>query len=144
MEESVPHLSVNISQPPAKTEIVEANDITSICKEILSDIRTDGGEIDKAYCNFAEMVFNGGDPSTASKEALVNLLKLKADQVDKKSKVMELLLRAFLKDNSPKIVSATQNNEFRMDNPHRKMLESLSLDHPEAKISKKEVKNVKN
>jgi hypothetical protein len=133
-EIQVPSVNLNINLPTetGKNEIVEASQIVGLCKEVLDDIRVDSNEIHEAYGNFAEMVFNSGDATAASKEALVNLLKLKSDIADKKTRVMEMMLRAYMKDNRTNL-TANQHNEIRIeDNSKRDLLQSLE------KKSKKE------
>jgi len=120
----VPSVALNVNLPEQAT-IVEAQQIAEISKEILEGIRKTEDEIDNAYNNFADMVFNAGDATAASKEALVNLLKLKSDSADKKSKVMDTLMRAFL-SGAPKQVNATQNIDIRTeDNSKRKLIEDI-------------------
>ena len=46
------------------------------------------------------MVLNGGDASTSSKEALVNLLKIKSDTADKMAKIADLMTRLKMKERS--------------------------------------------
>lgn len=119
------NLNINLPQETGKSEIVEAEQIVGLCNEVLDDIRSDSSEIHEAYGNFAEMVFNSGDATAASKEALVNLLKLKSDIADKKTRVMEMMLRAYLKDGRPNL-TANQHNEIRIeDNSKRDLLQNL-------------------
>lgn len=122
----LPSVALNVNLPEQTNPIVEAQQIVGIYQEILEDIRKDRDEIENAYTNFAEMVFNAGDATAASKEALVNLLKLKSDSADKKSKVMDTLMRAFL-SGAPKQVNATQHNDFRIeDNSKRQLIDDIS------------------
>lgn len=66
--------------------------------EILNNIRKDRDEVDDILANFVDMVINEGDSSNSSKEALVNLLKIKSDSVDKMTKIADLMTRIKLKE----------------------------------------------
>jgi hypothetical protein len=116
----LPNLNVNVSVPAEtakESELVKSEQIVTFYNEVLDDIRADRREIDEVLQNFVEMVTNEGDASTSSKEALVNLLKLKSDTADKKTKVIDLLMRAFLKekDTYPKFLNAHQHNQINID-----------------------------
>ena len=56
---------------------VSDNDLLDIYNEILDDLRNDRKEVDSILANFVEMVMNEGDSTSSSKEALVNLAKIK-------------------------------------------------------------------
>ena len=86
------------------------------------------------------MIINDGDASSASKEAIVNLLKIKSDTSDKMSKVADLMTRVKLKekDTFPRYLAAQQNNKVVIEGSKRDLLKSIS------KITnKKEEKNDK-
>lgn len=96
--------------PKEEKEIVSAepgNELASIISdemllgvygEILDNIRQDRVQADSFLNEFAEMVINGGDASSASKEALVNLIKAKMDAADKMVRVADLMTRLKMKD----------------------------------------------
>jgi len=54
--------------------------------------------VDELLGKFCDMVINDGDASNASKEALVNLVKLKTDTADKMTKIADLMTRIKLKE----------------------------------------------
>lgn len=123
----MPPVALNINIPATtepKNELVQAEQIVSLCKTILSDIDSEKEEINLSFNNFSEMVFNAGDATSASKEALVNLLKLKSDMVDKKMKMAEFMLKAFSKE-GPKTVTAHQHNDFHIGGDKRKLFADL-------------------
>lgn len=127
----VPELNLNIDLPeqqPKSNPLVEPNTLLDYCKEITDDIEEDREETEELIKNFNEMLMNDGEPSNSTKEALVNLMKIKSDTVDKKIKVMDLLMRAFLKerDTFPRYLSASvnQNNKISISTK-RKLLESM-------------------
>jgi hypothetical protein len=130
---SLPTFEVNVgnsqSQKPEK-ELFEDNIVTDLCQEILNFVRDDRKEIDEALSNFANMVMNEGDASTSSKEALVNLIKIKSETTNNMSRVLDLIMRAKLKerDTFPKYLAATQHNEIKIGGAgnKRKLIEQLA------------------
>ncbi len=134
-QEVIPSVALNVNVAPAenKNEIVQADQIVSLCQDVLSDIATEKDEISQTFNNFSEMVFNAGDATSASKEALVNLLKIRSDLVDKKTRVMEMMLRAFQKD-GPKTVTAHQHNDIHISDK-RKLFQELDKQEEEEKKS---------
>ena len=117
-------------------DLISDDAMLGIYAEILDRIRTDRGEIDDFIAKFGEMVFNEGDATTSSKEALVNLIKLKVDAADKMSKVADLMTRVKLKekDTFPKYLAAHQNNTIHIGDQGAKR----SLLHAINKAQKKE------
>jgi type I restriction-modification system DNA methylase subunit len=66
--------------------------------EISSNIREDRKQVSDYIDNMADMVINDGDTTTSTKEALVNLVKIKSDLQDKMLKVADLMTRLKLKN----------------------------------------------
>jgi hypothetical protein len=60
------------------------------------------------------MVVNDGDATSSSKEAMVQLLRVRVEATDKMTKVMDLLMRYVLKerDTFPKFLSVNQENNI--------------------------------
>jgi len=75
---------------------------------------------------------NDGDATSSTKEALVNLIKIKSDMSDKMSKVADLMTRIKLKerDTFPKYLAAQQNNTINIgnngNNSRRSLIEALN------------------
>ena len=63
----------------------------------MDNLRSDREQVSELVDTFSNMVFNDGDSSTASKEALVNLLKTKLDASDKMTRIADLMTRIKLK-----------------------------------------------
>ena len=82
-----------------EASIISDEMLLGVYGEILDNIRQDRVQVDSFLNDFAEMVINGGDSTSASKEAVVNLLKAKMDAADKMAKVADLMTRLKLKDN---------------------------------------------
>ena len=74
------------------------------------------------------MVFNEGDSTTSSKEAVVNLIKLRSEQSDKMTKVADLMTRIKLKerDTFPRYMAASQNNTINIGGDRRALLEAIT------------------
>jgi hypothetical protein len=110
----------------AKNEIVKAEQLIAYSIEILDDIRSDRQELSDKINTFAEMVVNEGEASHSTKEALVNLLKIKSDTADKKTKVMDLLVRIFTRDRSmPGYIAQNVNNLQINHNSKRDLLKTF-------------------
>jgi len=62
------------------------------------------------------MVINEGDATSASKEALVNLVKIKSETADKMTKIADLMTRIKLKerDTFPRYLAAQQKNTIQI------------------------------
>ena len=129
VDELIPTMNVgtDLVEQREQTSIVGDDDILSLYKEILSNCRKDRKGIDEVLVNFIDMVMNDGDASSASKEAIVNLLKVKTDTSDKMAKIADLMTRIKLKerDTFPRYLAAQQNNKVYIEGSKREMLKSL-------------------
>lgn len=130
VENLLPKMNVNPQEMmPQKEEcIVEDKQILGLYDEILENCREDRKFVDETLTNFLEMVMNDGDASTASKEAIVNLLKIKTDINDKMAKIADLETRIKLKekDTFPRYLAAQQNNKVIIEGSKREMIKSLN------------------
>lgn len=127
----MPMMEVNVSnlQNKNEKEIVADDTIINLYGEILDMCRDDRKEIDGLLTNFVNMVINDGDASTSSKEALVNLMKMKSDISNNMTRVFDLLARIKMRDKSIPEVVAKQVNKFNIGGGSankRKMLETLA------------------
>ena len=77
--------------------IVTDDALLGVYGEIMDNLRSDREQVSELVDTFSNMVFNDGDSSTASKEALVNLLKTKLDASDKMTRIADLMTRIKLK-----------------------------------------------
>jgi hypothetical protein len=115
LDDLLPTMNVNAGGPVDRRQpaLIEDEQLLGVYQEIMDDLREDRKEVDQLLANFVDMVFNDGDPSTASKEAVVNLAKIKSDLADKKAKVADLMTRIKLKerwDQLPRYLAAKQEN----------------------------------
>ena len=134
------NLSTEMIPHEEKESIIKDDSLLGLYGEILENCREDRSKADEILSNFLEMIINDGDASSASKEAIVNLLKIKSDTSDKMSKVADLMTRVKLKekDTFPRYLAAQQNNKVVIEGSKRDLLKSIS------KITnKKEEKNDK-
>jgi hypothetical protein len=115
-----------IAEP--KESIVKDEQILGLYDEILNDCREDSKKVDEVLANFLDMVMNDGDASSASKEAIVNLLKIKSDISDKKAKIADLETRIKLKekDTFPRYLAAHQQNNVVIEGSKREMIKSIN------------------
>lgn len=93
--------TMNVQPAPMETEadcIVEDGVLLGLYDEIIVNCRVDREKVDEIQNKFEDMVINDGDASSASKEALVNLMKIKTDINDKMAKVADLMTRVKLRD----------------------------------------------
>lgn len=85
-----------------------------VLEEIMVCIRDDRKQVSDYIDNMADMVINDGDTTTATKEALVNLVKIKTDLQDKMLKAADLMTRLKLKNtyaySGPHMNAIQQNN----------------------------------
>lgn len=116
---------------PATTSdpIFQDEELLGLCDEVLGNIRSDRKQLDSILCNFVEMVFNEGDSTTASKEALVSMMTAKTNMNDKMMKVVSLVAQFKLKEavvpEKPKTLSATQENHYYFGGSRRSLLEKI-------------------
>lgn len=103
-------------EPEQKECIVKDEILLNLYDEILGNCRKDRDQCTEVMTNFLDMVMNDGDASSASKEAIVNLLKVKTDLSDKMSKVADLMTRIKLKDKDtfPRYLAAQQQNHIHL------------------------------
>lgn len=130
LEGMIPQMNVSVpTQEQDVSKLIEDAELVGIYTEILNNIREDREQVSDFIDNMAEMVINGGDSTTSSKEAFVNLVKIKSDMSDKMSKVADLMTRLKLKerDTFPRYLAAHQNNTINIGDSgkRRALLEAI-------------------
>lgn len=115
-------LTPKINMTPAQSNdpamLITDEKYMNSLEEIMNCIREDRKQVSDYVDNFADMVINDGDASTSSKEAFVNLVKLKTDQSDKMLKALDLMTRLKAKNtyaNSGAHMNAVQQNNYNFD-----------------------------
>lgn len=124
----VPSMNVGKDLVDETDPIVGDEELLGLYGEILENCRKDRENVDEILMNFVDMVMNEGDASSASKEAVVNLLKIKTDTSDKMAKVADLMTRIKLKekDTFPRYLAAQQNNKVVIEGSKREMIKSIN------------------
>jgi hypothetical protein len=115
---------MNITVPEKSSEqqkevgmLISDEQYLEVISGIISDIKEDRKQVSDYIDNFAEMVINDGDATTSSKEALVNLVKVKTDLQDKMLKAADLMTRLKIKNTyaySGPHLNAMQQNNFNL------------------------------
>ena len=126
IEKLVPKMEVNCA--PEESECIVGDDqLMDLYKEILGNSRNDRSQTDDLLANFVNMVMNDGESSSASKEAIVNLMKVKSDISDKMTKIADLMTRIKLKDRDtfPRYLASQQNNKIVFDGNKRDFLKKI-------------------
>lgn len=130
VEKLLPTMTVDpqLMAPPKEECIVGDDKLLGLYEEILGICREDRNSVDEILTNMLDMVMNDGDSSPASKEAIVNLAKIKADTADKMTKVADLMTRIKLKDKDtfPRYLAAQQNNKVVIESSQRELLQSIN------------------
>lgn len=128
----IPSMNVGLPaiQDQPEKELVTDEALLGLYGEIVNKIKEDTTEITSYLEEFANMVINEGDATSATKEAMVNLVKMKADQSDKLSKVADMMTRVKLKerDTFPRYMAAQQNNTINIgeSGSKRALLEAIT------------------
>ena len=120
----IPPVSVILPSSEGST-IVSDEQLMGLYGEILEDLRSDRKEVDAILSNFVEMVMNEGDSTSASKEALVNLAKLKSEIAIGKSKIADLMTSLKIKERHVSKINATQNNNITITD-RRNLIETIN------------------
>lgn len=97
--EAIPAEGVVAEKQNANQELSIISDeaLLGVYGEIMDNLRDDRNQVSGLVDTFSNMVLNDGDSSTASKEALVNLLKTKIETSDRMAKIADLMTRVKLK-----------------------------------------------
>lgn len=116
---------MNIAAPVPQQEqvpaIIEAEELKAMYDDIISDLKGDKEEIQGIQDKFEDMVMNDGDASSSSKEALVNLIKIKSDITDKMIKIADLKTRIVMKEKNtfPPYLANQTNNTYINNAPQQ-------------------------
>ena len=128
-KEIVPQMHISVPEVKSQEHLIADEQLLGVYDEIMNNLRDDRGQVDEILGNFMNMVFNEGDATTSSKEALVNLLKLKIESSDKMSKIGDLMTRLKMKDNNTykPYLTAKQDNKMTVNisGNKRKILEGI-------------------
>jgi len=130
IESLIPSMTVSseMMDMPEKECIVKDEEVLDLYEEILQNCRKDRENASEVLTTFLDMVMNDGDASSASKEAIVNLLKIHSDVNDKMAKIADLRTRIKLKekDTYPRYLAAQQNNKVVIEGSKREMIKTIN------------------
>jgi hypothetical protein len=142
LDQIIPAMHVTVPQTTTDQEndLVSDQVLLGIYGEILDTIRKDRNEVSDILDNFCEMVMNEGDSSSASKEAIVNLVRAKLDSSDKMAKIADLMTRVKLRDRDtfPRYLTAKQENTINIGDAGAKKELLKRLNQAQKKIKKKD------
>lgn len=95
-------------------DLVPDQKLMGVFESTLDQLKEDREEISETLADFLNMVMNDGDSTAASKEAVVNLLKMKTDTADKIIKIADLMTRIKLKERNtfPKYLAPQVTNQY--------------------------------
>lgn len=125
---NMPKMEVTLPPPPEQKEnIISDQMLLGIYGEIMENIRTDRKELDGLLTNFMDMVINEGDSTAGSKEALVNLVKIKSDTSDKMSKIADLMTRIKMKSTDTFPAYLAQKNTINISDSNAKITKKAIL-----------------
>lgn len=113
----LPQMNVSVPENRDATALISDDQYLGVLDEIMTNIREDRKQVSDYIDNIADMVINDGDATTSSKEALVNLVKIKTDLQDKMLKAADLMTRLKLKNTyaySGPHLNAMQQNNFNI------------------------------
>lgn len=115
----IPKMNVGVPgqmQEADVSNLIGDQELIDTYDEIMNIIREDRKQVSEFIDNMADMVINDGDATSASKEALVNLVKMKTDLADKMVKIADLKTRVKMKerDTFPRYLAANQNNTINI------------------------------
>lgn len=115
IDQLMPQMNVNMPIQQQENNIITDEALLGVYDEIMTNLRDDRKEISNLLDNFTEMVINGGDGTSASKEALVNLIKIKSDSADKMAKVADLMTRIKLRSKDTFPAYLNQENHIKIE-----------------------------
>ena len=93
---------------------------------MLDLIRQDRVEVSGILNDFLEMVINNGDASSASKEAIVQLMKVKTDCVGNMRGVADLMTRLKLKDRDTFPAYLNGKTQITVGNSKKDLIKQLN------------------
>lgn len=110
--------------PEQKQGLVTDEMLLGVYGEMLDLIRKDREETSDLLNQFLDMIMNEGDGSSAAKEAVVQLMKIKVDGVSNMKGVADLMTRVYAKDRDtfPKYLNSSQTNNISIGGDGKKDL----------------------
>lgn len=127
--ELIPPIDLNLPELVNNQEMLNSliadKLVMQLATNLLEEVESDKYDIEEIRDRFKDLIFNEGDSSSSSKEAITNLTKLKIDQTDKKIKLLELINKT--KDKYRYKLEANQTNNINIgmtkSEKYKKLLE---------------------
>lgn len=121
IEIEVPQMNVSIPETQVAkndvTQLISDERFLKVLDETIDNIREDRKQVSDYIDTFADLVINEGDSSSSTKEAFVNLLKIKTDLQDKLLKAVGEMTKLKMKNSyaySGPHLNALQQNNFNI------------------------------
>jgi hypothetical protein len=132
LEKLMPKLDMPVPAAQEGTACLVSDDqLLDIYQEIIDNIREDRKEVSEYVDNFANMIINDGDATSASKEAFVQLVNIKSSMPEKMAKIAELMTRLKMKEKNTYVGSgahfnAIQNNTVNIKSERREQIKAIA------------------
>lgn len=103
--------SIGLPEKKGDENPIDSSELIGVYNALIDNLKGSQSEVDEVLSQYLDMVVNGGDASSATKEGVVNLLKLKNVEIpDKMIKIADLMTRVYLKekDTFPRYLAGKQ------------------------------------
>lgn len=120
-----PTMQVNVSPKSENENLVPDEKVVGLMDEVLDGLRDERKEASKYIEDLYDMIINGGDATSATKEAFVNLVRAKRETTSEMARVLDLMIRLKMKDKSLPPVVTQQINEFHTRPKKSSVMEKL-------------------
>jgi len=116
----VPSITNLIDKPIVKEgeldRLIPDDKLLGVYQDTLNNVASDRQEISEVLQKFLDMVLNEGDATSASKEAVVGLIKAKSDANDQIIKIADLMTRLKMKEKNTfnPAIHAHQHNTYNL------------------------------
>jgi hypothetical protein len=97
IEETAEIINPEDQKGGGELSLISDESLLGVYSEIMGNLRDDRDQVSGLVDTFSNLVLNDGDASSASKEALVNLVKTKIEASDKMAKIADLMTRIKLR-----------------------------------------------
>lgn len=124
-DSSLPKEDTNNPNQIQTQPIIQDEQLLGVYGEMLDLVREDRQKADELMKEFLNLMINDGDGSSSTKEAVVQLLKVKIDAVNNMGKVADLMTRIKLreKDTMPDYLKVNHNQDSsKLDPADKKRL----------------------
>jgi hypothetical protein len=99
------------------SQLIPDDQYLDLLQESIENMRDDRKQVSEYVDSLADMVINDGDATTSTKEAFVNMVKIKSDINDKMIKALDIITRLKVKNTyaySGAHLNAMQQNNFNI------------------------------